>query len=177
MVAEAKGAVERILAECYVRRDRVALVAFRGTRADVLLTETKSLTRAKRSLAALPAGGGTPLAGGILAALDLARSSARGGRTPLLALLTDGRANIGRNGAAGRPQAMADAREAAQAVRAGGIAAIVIDLSQRPSAEARQIAADMGATYLALPRADSKALSDAVAAAPRGGDTLRTSRP
>ncbi|MCE7027454.1 magnesium chelatase subunit D [Jiella avicenniae] len=176
-LAEAKGAVERILAECYVRRDRVALVAFRGTRADVLLAETKSLTRAKRSLAALPAGGGTPLASGILAALDLARSSAREGRTPLLALLTDGRANIGRNGAAGRPQAGADAKEAAKAVRAGGIAALVIDLSQRPSAEARQIAADMGATYLALPRADSRALSDAVAAAPRGGDAPRTSRP
>ncbi|NDW05786.1 magnesium chelatase subunit D [Jiella pacifica] len=176
-LAEAKGAVERILAECYVRRDRVALVAFRGTRADVLLTETKSLTRAKRSLAALPAGGGTPLASGILAALDLARSSAKEGRTPLMALLTDGRANIGRDGAAGRPQAMANAKEAARAVRACGIAALVIDLSQRPSAEARQIAADMGATYLALPRADSRALSEAVAAAPRGGDAARTRRP
>ena len=176
-LAEAKGAVERILAECYVRRDRVALVAFRGTRADVLLTETKSLTRAKRSLAALPAGGGTPLASGILAALDLARSSAREGRTPLIALLTDGRANIDRGGAAGRPPAMSDAKEAARAVRAGGIAALVIDLSQRPSPEARQIAAAMGATYLALPRADSRALSNAVAAAPRGGDAGRASRP
>ncbi|MBP0614009.1 magnesium chelatase subunit D [Jiella sp. KSK16Y-1] len=167
-LAEAKGAVERILAECYVRRDRVALVAFRGTKADVLLTETKSLTRAKRSLAALPAGGGTPLATGILAALDLARASAREGRTPLITLLTDGRANIALSGAAGRPQAIADARDAAKAVRASGIAALVIDLAQRPSEQAREIAAALGATYLALPRADSKAVSDAVAAAPRG---------
>lgn len=175
-LAEAKGAVERILADCYVRRDRVALVAFRGTRADILLTETKSLTRAKRSLAALPAGGGTPLASGILAALDLAAASARDGRTPLIALLTDGRANIALSGAAGRPQAMADASDAARAVRARGIAALVIDLSQRPSDQAREIAAALGGTYLALPRADSKAVSDAIAAAPRGPTPLGASR-
>ncbi|TFF21764.1 magnesium chelatase subunit D [Jiella endophytica] len=167
-LAEAKGAVERILAECYVRRDRVALAAFRGTRADVLLPETRSLTRAKRCLAALPAGGGTPLASGILAALDLAKASAREGRTPLIALLTDGRANISLAGAAGRPQAMEDARMAAAAVRASGIAALVIDLAQRPSEAAREIAAAMGASYLALPRADSQALAELVAAAPRG---------
>lgn len=167
-LAEAKGAVERILAECYVRRDRVALAAFRGTRADVLLPETRSLTRAKRCLAALPAGGGTPLASGILAALELAKASARDGRTPLIALLTDGRANISLAGAAGRPQAMEDARQAAAAVRTSGIAALVIDLAQRPSEAAREIAAAMGASYLALPRADSQALAELVAAAPRG---------
>ena len=175
-LSEAKGAVERILAECYVRRDRVALVAFRGTKADVLLTETKSLTRAKRSLAALPAGGGTPLATGILAALDLAKASAREGRTPLITLLTDGRANIALTGAAGRPQATADARDAARAVRTSGIAALVIDLAQRPSEQAREIATALGATYLALPRADSKAVSDAVAAAPRGPAPLAAGR-
>ncbi|MCQ0989627.1 magnesium chelatase subunit D [Jiella marina] len=166
-LSEAKGAVERILAECYVRRDRVALVAFRGSRADVLLPETKSLTRAKRCLSALPAGGGTPLASGILAALALARASAREGRTPLITLLTDGRANIGKDGAAGRPAAMADAREAAIAVRKAGIAALVVDLAQRPSEAAREIAETMGATYLALPRADSAALSNAVASVSR----------
>ncbi|MBO0661751.1 magnesium chelatase subunit D [Jiella sp. CQZ9-1] len=173
-LAEAKGAVERILAECYVRRDRVALVAFRGTRADVLLTETKSLTRAKRSLAALPAGGGTPLASGILSALDLAKSAAREGRTPLITLLTDGRANIARNGAAGRPQATQDAHDAARAVRSANIAGLVIDLSQRPSPEARQVAEAMGARYLALPRADSAALAAAVATTPRGVAGQRT---
>ncbi|MEX6508051.1 magnesium chelatase subunit D [Jiella sp. M17.18] len=166
-LAEAKGAVERILAECYVRRERVALVAFRGTKADVLLPETKSLTRAKRSLAAFPAGGGTPLASGIAAALALARTSARDGRRPLIALLTDGRANIARDGAAGRPAAQADALAAARAVRAAGIAALLVDVGQRQGSAARELAVAMGATYLALPRADSQALSDAVGAASR----------
>lgn len=168
-LAEAKGAVELILSECYVRRDRVALVAFRGTKAEILLPETKSLTRAKRALAAFPAGGGTPLAGGITAALSLARSSAREGRTPLIALLTDGRANIGSDGVAGRAAAAADAHAAARAVRAAGIASLLIDTAQRPGSAAREVAGSMGATYLALPRADSRALSAAVSAVARDG--------
>ncbi len=57
-LAEAKGAVEMLLADCYVRRDRVALVAFRGRNAELELPPTRSLTRAKRSLARLPGGGG-----------------------------------------------------------------------------------------------------------------------
>ncbi len=71
-LAEAKGAVEIILSECYVRRDSVALIAFRGTTADTLLPPTRSLTRAQRSLAGLPGGGGTPLATAIDSAVQLA---------------------------------------------------------------------------------------------------------
>jgi magnesium chelatase subunit D len=61
-LSEVKGAVELLLADCYVRRDRVALIAFRRKSAELLLPPTRSLVRAKRSLAALAAGGGTPLA-------------------------------------------------------------------------------------------------------------------
>ena len=53
-LAEAKGAIELLLADCYVRRDRVAVIAFRSRSADLLLPPTRSLTRAKRCLAALP---------------------------------------------------------------------------------------------------------------------------
>ena len=49
-LAEAKGAVELLLADCYVRRDQVALLAFRKDGADLLLPPTRSLVRAKRSL-------------------------------------------------------------------------------------------------------------------------------
>ena len=71
-LAEAKGAVELLLADCYVRRDQVALIAFRGHGATLLLPPTGSLLRAKRSLAGLPGGGPTPLAAGIEAAMALA---------------------------------------------------------------------------------------------------------
>jgi magnesium chelatase subunit D len=57
-LAEAKGAVELLLADCYVRRDQVAVLAFRGAEAQLLLPVTRSLVRAKRSLAGLPGGGG-----------------------------------------------------------------------------------------------------------------------
>ncbi|MFZ4758984.1 MAG: magnesium chelatase subunit D, partial [Burkholderiaceae bacterium] len=101
-LAEAKGAVELLLADCYVRRDRVSVLAFRARGAEVLLPPTRSLVRAKRSLAGLPGGGGTPLAAGIDAAAELAAGVARRGGSPVIVLLTDGRANVARDGTGGR---------------------------------------------------------------------------
>jgi magnesium chelatase subunit D len=161
-LAEAKGAVELLLAECYVRRDRVALVAFRGRGAELLLPPTRSLLRAKRSLAGLPGGGGTPLAAGLEAAAALAQAVARRGGTPLLVLLTDGRANVARDGAPGREQAQADSVAAARLVRASGLGALLVDTSPRPQAAARELARAMGARYLPLPHADAHALCAAV---------------
>ena len=161
-LAEAKGAVEQLLAECYVRRDRVALVAFRGRGADLLLVPTRSLVRAKRALAALPGGGGTPLACGIEAAARLAATERRGGRSPVVLLLTDGRANIDRAGRPGRAQAGADALAAARTLAAEGIRALVIDTAARPQDSARALAAAMRAGYLALPQADAARLARAV---------------
>ena len=101
-MAEAKGAVELILADCYVRRDQAALIAFRGKTAEVLLPPTRSLQRAKKSLADLPGGGGTPLCAGIEQAMLVADNVRRGGGTPLVVFLTDGKANIARDGTADR---------------------------------------------------------------------------
>ena len=68
-MAEAKGAVELMLAQAYAKRDQVALIGFRGEGADILLSPTRSLVQAKKQLAGLPGGGGTPLAAGLHAAL------------------------------------------------------------------------------------------------------------
>jgi len=159
-LAEAKGAVELMLGESYVRRDQVAVIAFRGQGAETLLPPTRSLTRAKRSLAALPGGGGTPLASAIEAAEAMAHAEARHGRSVTLVFLTDGAANISRDGSPGRQRAQAEAHDAALRLRAGGHAALVVDVSKRGAEAARTLAADMDARYVRLPAANSDALAD-----------------
>jgi magnesium chelatase subunit D len=168
-LAEAKGAVELLLAECYVRRDEVAVVAFRGGGAELLLSPTRSLVRARRSLAGLPGGGGTPLAAGIELASRVAAQVRREGASPLVVLLTDGRANVTLAGQGGRAQAAQEALAAAQRLRALGAQCLLVDTSVRPEPAAAALAVAMGARYLALPQADARALSGAVQAAQRGG--------
>ena len=164
-LAEAKGAVELLLAQAYARRDHVALIAFRGTTAEVLLPPTRSLVQTKRRLAGLPGGGGTPLAAGLNAALGLADQAKRRGLTPTLALLTDGRANIGLDGSADRVIAAQDALRLGKALRQSGIEGVVIDTGNRPEPALKLLSQTIGATYLPLPRADAARLSAAVSAA------------
>ncbi|MEM1051126.1 MAG: magnesium chelatase subunit D [Pseudomonadota bacterium] len=161
-LAEAKGAVELMLAQAYVTRSEVALIAFRGETAELLLPPTRSLTRARRALAELPGGGGTPLAMGLNAASELARSVRSRGRTPSLIVLTDGRANVDGQGEPGRKQAGEDAEAAAKAIAREGIDALVVDISARASREGGELADAMHARYLALPRADAKTLHAAI---------------
>ena len=158
-LAEAKGAVELLLADCYVRRDKVAVLAFRGKTAELLLPPTRSLARAKRSLAGLPGGGGTPLATAIDAARELAEQISRRGESPIIVLLTDGRGNIARDGSAGRAKAGEDASAAARQLRLAGITALLLDTSPQPQAAAQGLAFEMGAAYVPLPYAGAKAVS------------------
>ena len=164
-LAEAKGAVELLLADCYVRRDKVAVIGFRGRAAEVVLAPTRSLVRAKRGLSGLPGGGGTPLAAGISAATELADATRRRGGTPVIVLLTDGRGNVALDGRGGRARADADARQSARRLRAAGHTALLIDTSPQPQTSARELAAEMGAAYLPLPRADATSMSRSVQAA------------
>lgn len=163
-MAEAKGAIELMLAECYVRRDRVAVLAFRGSGSDLVLPPTRSLVRAKRALAGLPGGGGTPLASALDAAAALVAAIRRQGGTPSLVLLTDGRANVARDGTGGRDLALAQALEAAKAMRSLGVRAIVVDTAVRPSPPARALGEAMGAVYVPLPQADAQALDRVIKA-------------
>ncbi len=163
-LAEAKGAVELLLADCYVRRDQVAVIAFRRDGAEVLLPPTRSLTRAKKALAALPGGGGTPLAAGLDAALALATSEKRQGRTPLVVVLTDGRANIAKDGTADRSRASADAEQSAQALYVAGFRGLLIDTATRPDRRAASLAKAMHASYLPLPQADAAGMNTAIRA-------------
>ncbi|OYX21630.1 MAG: magnesium chelatase ATPase subunit D [Rhodobacterales bacterium 32-66-9] len=162
-LGEAKGAVELMLAQAYSRRDHVALVVLRGAKAELILPPTRSLTTTKARLRGLPGGGGTPLASGLATALDTALRARRHGMTPSLALLTDGRANIALNGQPDRVQAQEDAHRIATAIRAAGIAAVTLDVANRPQPALADLAQTMHSRYVPLPRADARAIAATLA--------------
>jgi magnesium chelatase subunit D len=164
-LAEAKGAVERLLTECYERRDQVALVVFQGAQATLVLPPTRSLVRARRELARFPSGGGTPLPSALELVKELGVGIRKAGHTPMLCLLTDGRANVDRDGIGGRARASQQSIASAQALRAMGMQSLVIDIATRVTPLAGKLAAAMGGQYLALPKANAASISAAVLAA------------
>lgn len=164
-LSEAKGAVELMLADAYARRDHVALIAFRGEGAEVILPPTRSLVQTKRRLAGLPGGGGTPLAAGLRATAELARQARGQGLSPSLALLTDGRANVALPGRTGRVAAGEDANAMARVLRGMDLPSAVVDTSVRPQRELQTLSATLGAMYVPLPRADAAVLSRAIGSA------------
>jgi magnesium chelatase subunit D len=95
-------------------------------------------------------------------ALTLALAEVARNRTPLLVFLTDGRANIGRDGAPGRAAAESDAQACARQIRAAGVAAVFVDTSPRPGPDADRLAREMDATYAPLPYLDAASVLDVV---------------
>ena len=163
-LAEVKGAVELLLADSYVRREEVALVTFRGRSAEIILPPTRSLVRARRALAGLPGGGGTPLALGLMEGLGLARRLQAAEATPRLVLLTDGRPNVDREGEGGRARARDDALAAARLIRESGTPFLVLDTSMRGERFSGELAGAGGGRHIHLPRADARRVRAAIGA-------------
>ena len=160
-LGEAKGAVELLLAQCYIRRDQVAMMTFRGNQVNLILTPTRSLVRAKRLLAAMPGGGGTPLASAIQTSTQYATQLKRKGQTPVLVMMTDGRANVTAAGVGGREQAYADALMAAQRAKNENLNILFVDTSFKTQEANQIIAQQMGAKYILLPQGKSSAVVEA----------------
>ncbi|RAO07104.1 magnesium chelatase subunit D family protein [Micromonospora noduli] len=122
-----KDAVLALLTDAYQRRDKVAVIAFRGGGARTLLPATSSVLAASTRLAELPTGGRTPLAEGLLAAADLLRVERLRDpkRRPLVLIVTDGRATAGT-----RPLDRAAA--AAGVLAATGAPCVVVDCESGP---------------------------------------------
>jgi magnesium chelatase subunit D len=161
-LAQAKGAVELLLAQSYARRDSVCVIGFRGARAECLLPPTRSLVRAKRALAGLPGGGGTPVASALRLALEQAQHLKREGQTPLLVVLSDGRANVTLQGLGGRQQAQTEAQAMAQRWAQTGHASLWIDTAPQPEPLAQALARTMDGRYLPMPHVQSKRLAAAM---------------
>ena len=156
-----KGAILSLLLDAYQRRDRVALITFRGIQAQLLLPPTNSVDLAQLYLDDLPTGGRTPLSSGLYLALELLERERLKDRDtlPLVALLSDGRANIHLDGSPGKPTD--EIHELAALFSEKAIPAVVIDteLDFIKLELARPLAQAMGARYLKLDdlRADSLA--------------------
>ena len=161
-LAEAKGAVELLLQQSYARRDSVCIVAFRGAQAQLLLPMTRSLVRAKRAMTGLPGGGGTPLALALKMAHEQAAQLQRQGVTPILVVLSDGRANVTLQGLGGRTQAHIDAQKWGEQWRLSGHRALWIDTSMQADAQTQQLAITMGASYLPMPQVQSQRMAQAM---------------
>ncbi|MEU1461758.1 putative cobaltochelatase [Streptomyces sp. NPDC005727] len=166
-----KGAVLSLLLDAYQRRDKVGLVTFRGSAADVALPPTSSVDAAAVRLESLPTGGRTPLAAGLLKAHEVLRVERLRdpARRPLVVVVTDGRATdggaarsvSGRGGgrATGGTEPVALAGRAARLFAAEGVASVVVDCESGPVrlGLAGQLADGLGGTAVTLDelRADS----------------------
>lgn len=165
----AKQVALGLLTDAYQRRDRVALVAFRGSEAEVVLRPTGSVEIARNRLADIATGGATPLAAGLQAVADLADLSGRKGTgTPVAVLITDGRATVQRRSGdhtAGAGEGTAGAgdeatQRAVAALTRLGVDSVVVDAEAGPIrlGLASHLAERLGARYVRL---DDLSASDA----------------
>ena len=154
-----KEAALSLLVDAYQRRDRVGMVTFRGTGAEVVLPPTSSVEVGAARLAALPTGGRTPLAAGLLRAAEVLRVERMRDprRRPLVVLLTDGRATAGGD-------AVGDALRAADHLARSGAASIVVDCESGPVrlGLAPRLAVALGGECLRLDELAADAISGLV---------------
>lgn len=124
-MAGAKGAIISILGDAYRKRDRVAMVAFKGNEAHVLLNPTSSIDLAKKSLEQLPTGGRTPLSAGLAAGISLIKKEKlkHNRIKPVMVIISDGRGNVSiRNSSP-----FDEAKELCATARELGVLSVVID--------------------------------------------------
>jgi magnesium chelatase subunit D len=151
-MALAKGAVAQLLARAYQTRDRVALIAFRGTQAVVVLPPTGSINLASDRLRELPTGGRTPLALAIRRAealLSQHRAAQGASGVQRMVIISDGRANVPLPEGA---DAFADALDAARRLRDKRVQCVVVDTEDGPVrvGRAARLAAALDADYIPL---------------------------
>ncbi len=162
---QVKTAILSLLLDAYRRRDRVGVVTFRDRVAEIALPPTGSIDIAATRLDNLPAGGGTPLAEGLMKAAEVVRRERLRdpSRRPLLVIVTDGRATAG-------PDAVERSRQAAAYLAHEGIGCIVVDCEsgRMRMGLAATLAQHLNADHVSLGHVNAQALVDIVRGATPG---------
>lgn len=156
-ISNARSAVLSLLKQSYIDRDSVAIIAFRGTSAELLLPPSRSIIRARRVLESLSVGGGTPLSAGLAAALALAeRSTAQYAGKLSLLLFTDGGANVSLQGnragdrSARQGEIAKELSVLGAKLRSKGVDTVVVETRESfaASEQAKALAETLGARHL-----------------------------
>jgi magnesium chelatase subunit D len=167
----------QLLRRSYVNRDRVSLISFRGRGSELVLAPSPSPSRARRLLDELAVGGATPLAAGLLRALDVTRrAAADGARRVRLIVFTDGRANVPlaggvaanadsadgqggaaikkSDGAAHKERIREEIRRLGAALSGAGVSSLVVDTRSRftSNGEGQFLSEALGGRYVQLPQ-------------------------
>lgn len=157
-----KGAILSLLLDAYRRRDRVGMVVFRKNTAELVLPPTNSVEIAQRLLLKLPTGGRTPLAHGLTLGLETIQDYLRRDKEaiPLLALVSDGRANVALKG----DDPVEDAKTVAHEIGCAGINSIAIDTERDfiTFGLVKRICDEMKGHYLRLEELSAAPIASAV---------------
>ncbi|MDI6789082.1 MAG: putative cobaltochelatase [Thermodesulfobacteriota bacterium] len=159
-----KGAILSLLIDAYQKRDRVAMVAFKGDRAEVLLPPTNSIELTYKLLEELPTGGKTPLSHGITLGYEVIDNFFHKDSNiyPLFILISDGKANVSLYG--GKP--VVESMEIANVIRDDSrIRSVVIDVEKAGMISfglARQLSIQMGARYFKIEDLKANDLLEAI---------------
>ena len=165
MVA-AKGAVLSLLMDAYQRRDRVAMIAFRGTSSEVVLPPTDSPKLAQQRLENLPTGGRTPMAEALADARNLiGQQRQRSPDTPpLLVVVSDCRANVGMQSRMPGSDPFEQALRVCESLRQDKVRSIVLDPAPRSNrfGLVKRVAESLGGEYIPLDELRAATISAAV---------------
>lgn len=96
-IKEAKSACLGLLKDAYTKREEVAIIAFRGNSAEIVVQPTRAVSLVKERLDAIPVGGKTPLAFALREVYELTRKIRKKEPTRriLTVIISDAKANIG----------------------------------------------------------------------------------
>ncbi|CEL94653.1 unnamed protein product [Vitrella brassicaformis CCMP3155] len=172
----AKGAAISLLSKAYESRDKISLITFQGTDAEVLLPPTRSIAMAKRRLETMPCGGGSPLAHAINVAVKTGINAQKSGDVGkvVIVCISDGRANVGLNESVEKGRVTESEKLDKEAMKAEVLDTaralqglpnfhlVMLDMENKfvSTGLAKEVAEAAGGRYYQVPKATERSVTD-----------------